>query len=57
MMMARVAAELKIEIAQRKEQEPPFLEPSSGLLSTHEAPSGPVTLPTGCPPTDCVVMD
>lgn len=56
MMMARVAAKPKVEIAQRKEQESPFLEPSSGLRSTREGPSGPATLPTGCP-QNCVVID
>ena len=65
MMMTRVAAELKVEIAQRKEQEPLLMEPSSGLPRNidvpHQGPSGPTTSfaptqPTGCP-QNCVVMD
>ena len=34
MMMARVAAELKVKIAQRKEQEPPFWSPALDCLET-----------------------
>jgi len=35
MMMARVAAELKVEIAQRKEQEPPFWSLALDCLKTY----------------------
>ena len=55
MMMARVAAEFKVEIAQRKEEEPLILEPSSGLPRNidvpHQGPSEPTTSFAPTPPT------